>query len=1159
LYDGLRHDPEFQLISSFGPVGVGVVPYRDHSNAAIRERRLPPVEIYKLRSPGSLARTVDAKPIILAGDTNAWPNLHGDGLVDTYQPLVTSGAIADADIASELTASRGVVVTDTGRRRLRRLISYEPTYSFTLGRSQQTGRTVRELFPAVPTAESTAWFADASDISPVGMGVSGISTWASPGNAFDGDPSTYWGVNWALAPGTPGIKVTFRAPHVLSRLDLTALLSADGVSSIQRAVIVLSDGSRHKVSFDATGSAHLSFAPTSTSSLLVMLDQVDAHQGFVGLTEVSVPGVDLRQFVEPGTDLFGGRAAAPELTAVMASTPTVYSFQRSARASYLDDPNYAASRFDEEHALRRRFTVVHTGRYQVQGTLRLTGLTPDTKLNGVVGGAVSATASASNPTDSSGQPMHALDGLLTSAWIAKRPIGEHITVAVPRQRVQRVQVISDSDGAGAAISVITVTVAGVSHSMMMNPDPWCPAYTLADLAAIKLRQQQVGPQPAEAPSEVTKQPCHRTATLDLPEPVDADQVQVSLDATDRRANPFGVEGHVDEVRVSGPDHTAAENTVDLAAPVDGSCVDLGLRIARSPVAGAGYPIPLSFHTTVGDLLTGVPVKFTGCSPASLSSGVDYLDSGPNGWIDSVALVSADWPAAASSDASTSTPVPVRFQGSGVADTRVSTTQATTFVLGQSFDPLWTLSVDGGKPVAASAVDGLNGWPLPAGTHDLVLRYRPEWGLSVAILVTLASVIACVVLVIGRRRRPVLADGADLADDHVAVGVVTRRASTIAVVLATLVGVSLVGVWALLVGVVVLAVVRFYDEPVDVTGVAAPVLFALAGATSVVMLFTGSNPLSLQYPKDRSLAHHFTVVAMVFAVQTVALLSLSARAAVRRHVVFGPRRGISDVARSWWHAVERPWAVCALVVGAAAARVLVSGHASSTASADQLVRNIRLGSEYTSAVFTGPLAVDLAPLAPTVRAMLRLTPALLAAVTMVCTMAALVVWARRRLPAVPSWQVAVVCLVSPLTWGVGLGGQLAALAVVSAALLLDVERPSTGAVAAAGLFLGAAVLARPDAVLLWLVVIVWMLRRHRFVHASIVTVVGVLTIAPWANNVWSAGSAPWLAGSVRAMVLDQAVTGVARWSTWWVALLFVAVLLVVLQRRGARTQALAAEQ
>ena len=60
-------------------------------------------------------------------------------------------------------------------------------------------------------------------------------------------------------------------------------------------------------------------------------------------------------------------------------------------------------------------------------------------------------------------------------------------------------------------------------------------------------------------------------------------------------------------------------------------------------------------------------------------------------------------------------------------------------------------------------------------------------------------------------------------------------------------------------------------------------------------------------------------------------------------------------------------------------------------------------------------------------------------------------------------------------------------------------------------------------------------------------------------VWSAGSAPWLAGSVRAMVLDQAVTGVARWSTWWVALLFVAVLLVVLQRRGARTQALAAEQ
>jgi hypothetical protein len=49
-------------------------------------------------------------------------------------------------------------------------------------------------------------------------------------------------------------------------------------------------------------------------------------------------------------------------------------------------------------------------------------------------------------------------------------------------------------------------------------------------------------------------------------------------------------------------------------------------------------------------------------------------------------------------------------------------------------------------------------------------------------------------------------------------------------------------------------------------------------------------------------------------------------------------------------------------------------------------------------------------------------------------------------------------------------------------------------------------------------------------------------------VWSAGEAPWLAGSLRTMFIDVSTSGVERWTTWWIALLVVGVAVKALARR-----------
>jgi hypothetical protein len=108
-------------------------------------------------------------------------------------------------------------------------------------------------------------------------------------------------------------------------------------------------------------------------------------------------------------------------------------------------------------------------------------------------------------------------------------------------------------------------------------------------------------------------------------------------------------------------------------------------------------------------------------------------------------------------------------------------------------------------------------------------------------------------------------------------------------------------------------------------------------------------------------------------------------------------------------------------------------------------------------------------------------------------------------------------------------------------------------ATAGVLVGAAVLARPDAGLAVMAMAAVMLWWRRPLHAAVVAGAAIATCASWAAFCWGAGTAPWLASSAARMVLDESVAGPGHWLPWWVAVLLLGAAWRVFGGRSNRGQ------
>lgn len=393
--DGIRRDSDFERVATFGRRGQNVARSDDKRAAALGETSLTPVEVYRVRAGRSPVQFVaPSPPLLISGDGDAWPRLSSDGTLDAEGPVRYTAALAPMELSRLIAEGAGIVITDTNRRRVTSITTSRNLVSYTLAGGERLDRAPGDLFHR-PGSQSVASFGDARRITASVYGnpfVNEIQTWFRPSNAFDGDPNTAWMVGGLTSPVGQWVRVDFKRPTKLDRVNLTPAATSD--RSISRVELRFSDGSSVPVALDGTPTTKAFTARTTTSLEVRIVATRGFPAGMVGFSDISVPRLDLVEMIAVPTDVARAAAHDRRLERRVATAPVTFSFQRLVG-------NGAA---DAEGALRRKFETIGSRDYVVNGTLRLTRAAPASVIRLVRGGSLTTSGCVTGVLEIDGRP-----------------------------------------------------------------------------------------------------------------------------------------------------------------------------------------------------------------------------------------------------------------------------------------------------------------------------------------------------------------------------------------------------------------------------------------------------------------------------------------------------------------------------------------------------------------------------------------------------------------------------------------------------------------------------------------------------------------------------------------------------------------------------------
>lgn len=375
-FDALRRDPDLAMVKSFGARGENVSPGIS-PEANDRLSQLPPVEVYEIRGWDPATRAAAGGPLIVAGDGAAWPVLAVEGLLDGTGPVRYTGDLTERQLAAALSEGARLVVSDTNRRRVESipLDLWRGGPSYTLAAGEQLYRAPDNLF-SKPASETVAAYADAKRIhaTTYGSGFPPPETHLRPSMAFDGDLSTAWlGSTFVEDPTGMSIRVELRRPVVMTRLDIVAAPAAGG-RRVSGARVALSDGTVIPVDLTRRR-ASATFSPRSATSFEVRVSRIRGKgPNPVGFSEISVPGLDLREEIRLPQDWSRAADDDPELAALLRSVPVDYLFSALPPRGL----------FEVEPRLRRRFLVVGPREFTLTGVVHLGRGAPEQRVAALV-------------------------------------------------------------------------------------------------------------------------------------------------------------------------------------------------------------------------------------------------------------------------------------------------------------------------------------------------------------------------------------------------------------------------------------------------------------------------------------------------------------------------------------------------------------------------------------------------------------------------------------------------------------------------------------------------------------------------------------------------------------------------------------------------------
>lgn len=370
-FDRLRADPDLVPVASFGRPGentVGVV-----TSASAAERRLPPVEIYRIAdAPSTLARATSSSWALLDGGGAGWWRLAEAGALAGDSPVVYPASIDDGLLISRLAAGDRLYVTDTNRRTSQSVYVYNAARSWTLGPGEEFGRGVPDLFRRDGSQTVAVFDQDASvyDLDAERALISGFRPQYRAAQAFDGDLRTGWLVSPIIPQAGRSLRVDLPGVRTISGVTVTAFDplrparsvasgSFDRVPRIARVSLRLSTGEEHVVNM-ITGRGAASFPPTEAEWFELTIEGVTGNRD-VGIAEVEVDGLDadLRERIRVPELTFRRADENRELREALSEAAVTYVFERE----------IGPDRSPVEAQLRRDFETVSTRSYRVAGSV----------------------------------------------------------------------------------------------------------------------------------------------------------------------------------------------------------------------------------------------------------------------------------------------------------------------------------------------------------------------------------------------------------------------------------------------------------------------------------------------------------------------------------------------------------------------------------------------------------------------------------------------------------------------------------------------------------------------------------------------------------------------------------------------------------------------
>ena len=692
----LRTDPALSLVAEFGELGQNVTTSDDSSNDAVAERSLPPVQIYRISGMNEPIRAVAKGPsLLMSGDGEGWMSLAVNGTLEKLGPVQYTGRLTAPQLTDELRDGASLIITDSNRlKRVRSSLKTQATLNeFTKDRTE-------DLF-LVPGSQSTITYPDAIDIQAVGRTqLVDPGPEHRPAAAFDGDPRTAWLTNAGLQLQEEGLEIALRQPSDVSSISVTTPLDPT-LRQVEELRIEFSDGSNLSTTVDRHR-ATISFPTRRITGLRIVVTRVSGRTAApFGLTEVTIPGLNLHETTRAPDDVIRAAESTPALAEQLKKAPIAFSFTR-----------LLSNSGDIEPSLHRTFRVPSERPYTGLASLTFGPELSDPQLARILGTRIIATAFQNPERQLSIAAPLSTDGNPSTAWEVA-PLGSPgVSLTFPRQTVRNVEMTLDFMAGHSRPGRIDLSSGG----------------------------RLIGTAVVEGPTDCPPSgECLRTIRI-ATTPVATTELSISMSEFSIKViDPIDPTVRVVEITMN--DAANAFRGGDLAA----SCHD---DLAQLD----GTPLGFTLEGTESELIASNEIRATTCSTAILAPGWRSFTSGSGAAFDTLFLSTTDGNAPRLAE---SLPVSVIKRGNSTITVEVDGLAGGALIIGEGFYPSWKASADGADLGMPTELDTQTAWyPTSTTKTTIVARFGPDalYGFTMKLFMLALLVVAVLIAADPRIRR-----------------------------------------------------------------------------------------------------------------------------------------------------------------------------------------------------------------------------------------------------------------------------------------------------------------------------------------------------------------------------------------------------------------------